>query len=133
MRRIKALAVALVSLLTSGPLALADSAGTDSIATLLRDENLDAAAQSIYRSVENRDWLNVVRKSRRVLTAPDSLLQAYPNTFYIYDWYVGALNSLGKYEKVPEIAHQGQQYAERLFRPSEKAYYNMSLAEIVAL
>lgn len=98
-----------------------------------RDESyVDAAARCINHSIEKKDWLSVVRLSRQALTAPDSVLQLYPNTFHIYDWYLGALNALGKYENIPVIAHQGQRYAENLFRLTDKAYYNMKIAEIVA-
>lgn len=98
-----------------------------------RDESyIDAAVRCINHSIEEKDWLSVVRLSRQALAAPDSVLQLYPNTFHIYDWYMGALNTLGKYENIPVIAHQGQRYAETLFRPTDKAYYNMKLAEIVA-
>lgn len=98
-----------------------------------RDESyIDAAVRCINHSTEEKDWLSVVRLSRQALTAPDSVLQLYPNTFHIYDWYIGALNALGKYDNIPVIAHQGQRYAETLFRSSDKAYYNMKIAEIVA-
>lgn len=98
-----------------------------------RDESyIDAAVRCINHSIEEEDWLSVVRLSRQALTAPDSVLQLYPNTFHIYDWYMGALNALGKYENIPVIAHLGQRYAETLFHPSDKAYYNTKIAEIVA-
>lgn len=98
-----------------------------------RDESyIDAAARSIHHSIEEKDWLSVVRLSRQALTVPDSVMQLYPNTFNIYDWYLGALNRLGKYEIIPVIAHQGQRYSETLFSPTDKAYYNMKIAEIVA-
>lgn len=98
-----------------------------------RDESyIDAAARCIHHSIEEKDWLSVVRLSRQALTVPDSVMQLYPNTFNIYDWYLGALNTLGKYEIIPVIAHQGQRYSETLFSPTDKAYYNMKIAEIVA-
>lgn len=93
---------------------------------------IDAAARCIHHSIEEKDWLSVVRLSRQALTVPDSVMQLYPNTFNIYDWYLGALNRLGKYEIIPVIAHQGQRYSETLFSPTDKAYYNMKIAEIVA-
>ncbi|MGM9795519.1 MAG: CHAT domain-containing protein [Candidatus Aphodosoma sp.] len=99
-----------------------------------RDESyLDAAARSIHHAVEAADWLSVARLSRQALTAPDSVLNSYPNTFNIYDWYVGALNTLGKYEDIPMVARQGQKYSETMFRPTDKAYYNLRISEIVAL
>lgn len=95
-----------------------------------RDESyIDAAVRCINHSTEEKDWLSVVRLSRQALTAPDSVLQLYPNTFHIYDWYIGALNALGKYDNIPVIAHLGQRYAETLFRSSDKAYYNMKIAD----
>ncbi|MGM9816179.1 MAG: CHAT domain-containing protein [Lepagella sp.] len=105
----------------------------DSIAVLLENGDIDAAAHRIHSAVEVADWLSVARMSRQVLTSPDSVLNSYPNTFYIYDWYVGALNKLGKYEDVPSVARQGQKYSETLFRPTEKTYYNLRISEIVAL
>lgn len=98
-----------------------------------RDESyIDAVARCIHHSIEEKDWLSVVRLSRQALNVPDSVMQLYPNTFNIYDWYLGALNRLGKYEIIPVIAHQGQRYSETLFSPTDKAYYNMKIAEIVA-
>ena len=94
---------------------------------------VDAATRCINCAVNDEDWLSAVRLSRRALTAPDSILHSYPNTFNIYDWYVGALNALGKYENISSIARRGQQYADALFSPTDKAYYNMRIAEIVAL
>ncbi len=74
-----------------------------------RDESyIDAAARCIHHSIEEKDWLSVVRLSRQALTVPDSVMQLYPNTFNIYDWYLGALNTLGKYEIIPVIAHHLQ-------------------------
>lgn len=93
---------------------------------------VDAATRCINCAVNDGDWLSVVRLSPRALTAPDSILHSYPNTFNIYDWYVGALNALGKYEKISATVRRGQQYAEAIFRPTDKAYYNMWIAEIVA-
>lgn len=99
-----------------------------------RDESyIDAAARCINRAVGTKDWLSVVRLSRQALTAPDSTLRSYPNTFNIYDWYIGALNTLGKYEDIPAVARQGQKYSETLFRPTDKAYYNIRISEIAAL
>lgn len=93
---------------------------------------IDSLANVIYSQILNENWIEVVRQSREALTAPDSVLNAYPNTYFIYEWYAHGLNALGKYKDVVGITLNGQRYAETLFCPTDKAYYNMKIAEIVA-
>lgn len=93
---------------------------------------IDSLANVIYSQILNENWLEVVRQSREALTAPDNVLNAYPNTYFIYEWYAHGLNALGKYKDVVDITVNGQRYAETSFLPTEAAYYNMRMMRAVA-
>lgn len=93
---------------------------------------VDSLANVVYTHVQNKDWLEVVRQSRELLTAPDSVLNAYPHTYFLYEWYVNGLNALGRYKDVVEITRGAQRYAESVFSPTEAAYYNMRVMRVVA-
>lgn len=93
---------------------------------------VDSLASVIYSCVQEENWIEVVRQSREALTAPDSVLNAYPNTYFIYEWYAHGLNALGKYKDVVDITVNGQRYAETSFLPTEAAYYNMRMMRAVA-
>ena len=93
---------------------------------------IDSLANVIYSQILNENWIEVVRQSREALTAPDSVLNAYENTYFIYEWYAHGLNALGKYKDVVDITVNGQRYAETSFLPTEAAYYNMRMMRVVA-
>lgn len=93
---------------------------------------IDSLANVIYSQILNENWIEVVRQSREALTAPDSVLNAYENTYFIYEWYAHGLNALGKYKDVVGITLNGQRYAETSFLPTEAAYYNMRMMRVVA-
>lgn len=93
---------------------------------------IDSLANVIYSQILNENWIEVVRQSREALTAPDSVLNAYENTYFIYEWYAHGLNALGKYKDVVDITVNGQRYAETSFLPTEAAYYNMRMMRAVA-
>ena len=93
---------------------------------------IDSLANVIYSQILNENWIEVVRQSREALTAPDNVLNAYPNTYFIYEWYAHGLNALGKYKDVVDITVNGQRYAETSFLPTEAAYYNMRMMRVVA-
>lgn len=93
---------------------------------------VDSLANVIYSYVLDENWLEVVRQSREVLTIPDSVLNSYPNTYFIYEWYVHGLNALGKYKDVADISLNSQRYAEVSLQPTEAAYYNLRMMRAVA-
>lgn len=93
---------------------------------------VDSLAKVIYSQVLDENWLEVVRQSREVLTAPDSVLNSYPNTYFLYEWYAHGLNALGKYKDVAVIALNSQRYADTLFQPTDAAYYNFRMMRVVA-
>lgn len=93
---------------------------------------LDSLTNVIYSQVLNENWLKVVRQSREVLTVPDSVLNSYPNTYFIYEWYAHGLNALRKYKDVADITLNSQRYGDTSFQPTDAAYYNLRMLRVVA-
>lgn len=93
---------------------------------------VDSLADVIYSHVLDENWLEVVRQSREVLTVPDSVLNYYPNTYFIYEWYAHGLNALRKYKDVADITLNSQRYADTSFQPTDAAYYNLRMLRVVA-
>lgn len=93
---------------------------------------VDSLASVIYSQVEDENWLEVVRQSRKILAVPDSVLNTYPNVYFIYEWYAHGLNALGKYKDVADITLNSQKYADISFIPTDAAYYNMRMMRVVA-
>ena len=92
---------------------------------------------AIYRYLtflrEMQDWKTIADLSSRALKTDRDILLSYPLTYAIYEYYVQALNTIGKWGKVEAIVAEGLPIVEKVLSPTDKAYYNLRIAEIVAL
>lgn len=129
MRELLKLLLCISILLSSGLLVKAHVWSEDRRRSVVQHDSL---VNVIYTQVQNKNWLEVIRQSREALTAPDSVLHAYPNTYFLYKWHAHGLNALRKYKDVADLTLKSQRYSDSSFQPTDAAYYNLRMMRVVA-
>lgn len=93
---------------------------------------LDVLARSIEFAYSKKNWDSICYYSQIAINISPDVLEQYKNTEWIYSMYIHALNMLNKCVGIDSIIEQGLKYADKMYQPTEKEYYELRFEKIIS-